>query len=85
MSISFRRYQYIEDYQRVSAFLINHYQPGNRDGNWLEPAWEYMHGHPAMQAEFLDRIGIWEEDGDMVAVANYESSVGKLFSSQTRL
>lgn len=79
MSVSFRTYQGPEDYQRISAFLIEHYQPSNRDGNWLEPAWEYMHGHPALQPQFLNRIGIWEQDGEMVAVAHYEWQLGEAF------
>lgn len=79
MPISFRNYHHPEDYQRVSDFLINNYQPGNRDGNWLEPAWEYMHGHPGLEPQFLARIGIWEESGEIVAVANYESGLGEAF------
>jgi GNAT superfamily N-acetyltransferase len=79
MSVSFRTYEHPEDYQRISAFLIEHYQPANRDGNWLEPAWEYMHGHPALQPQFLNRIGIWEVDGQIVAVAHYEWRLGEVF------
>ena len=79
MSVSFRTYQGLKDYQRISAFLIEHYQTGNRDGNWLEPAWEYMHGHPLLQPQFLNRIGIWEEDGEIVTVAHYEWRLGEAF------
>jgi ribosomal protein S18 acetylase RimI-like enzyme len=79
MSVSFRTYQHPTDFHNISAFLIEHYQPANRDGNWLEPAWEYMHGHPALQPQFLNRIGIWEEDGQIVAVAHYEWHLGEAF------
>ena len=41
--IAFRPYHGADDYQRISDFLITNHQPGNADGNWLEPAWEYMH------------------------------------------
>jgi ribosomal protein S18 acetylase RimI-like enzyme len=79
MSVSFRTYQHPTDFHNISAFLIEHYQPANRDGNWLEPAWEYMHGHPALQPQFLNRIGIWEEDRQIVAVAHYEWHLGEAF------
>jgi GNAT superfamily N-acetyltransferase len=77
--ITCRRYNGPEDYQRISNFLIDHYQPENRDGNWLEPAWEYMHFHPALDSSALGRIGIWEENGEIVAVVNYESKLGEAF------
>ena len=43
---------------------------GNQDGNWLQPAWEYMHTHPSLDEASLDRIGIWESAGDIVGVAH---------------
>jgi len=35
MPVTFRTYQHPQDYQRMSAFPVDNYQPGNRDGNWL--------------------------------------------------
>ncbi|MEA3327373.1 MAG: GNAT family N-acetyltransferase [Chloroflexota bacterium] len=79
MPVTLRTYQHPEDYQHISAFLIEHYQPANRDGNWLEPELEYMHGHPYLQAQHLEKIGIWEEDGKIVTAALYESRLGEAF------
>ena len=79
MPISVRSYDRKNDYQRVSEFLITHHQPGNLDGNWLEPTWEYMHGHPYLDQSALERIGIWEEAGQIVAVVHYESILGEAF------
>jgi GNAT superfamily N-acetyltransferase len=79
MTITFRHYQHAEDYARVSAFLIRHHRPGNRDGNWLEPAWEYMHFHPGLDPDALDQIGIWEDGGEIVALAHYETDLGEGF------
>ncbi|MFO7695888.1 MAG: GNAT family N-acetyltransferase [Anaerolineae bacterium] len=79
MSVFLRHYERPDDYGRVSAFLVRHYQPENADGNWLEPAWEYMHGHPQLDGASLGRIGIWEDTGEIVAVANYESTLGEAF------
>jgi ribosomal protein S18 acetylase RimI-like enzyme len=79
MGLKFRKYLDPQDYRRVSDFLIQHYQPGNRDGNWLEPVWEYAHGHPNLDRSSLDKIGIWEDSGEIVAVANYESRLPEAF------
>jgi hypothetical protein len=79
MQIAFRHYNGADDYQRVSDFLITHHQPGNRYGNWLEPMWEYMHFHPGLERSSLEKIGIWEQSGEVVAVAHYESVLGEAF------
>lgn len=79
VDIVYRQYNHSEDYQRVSDFLIRHYQPGNADGNWLEPAWEYMHYHGLLDSDSLGRIGIWEANGEIVAVAHYEWRLGEAF------
>jgi GNAT superfamily N-acetyltransferase len=77
--IETRQYEGQNDYWAISAFLKRHHQSGNADGNWLEPAWEYMHFHPALDETALGKIGIWEADGEIVAVAHYESGVGEGF------
>lgn len=74
-----RPYNNEEDYWRIADFLNEHYQPSNQDGNWIEPAWEYMHGHPNLDAASLDKIGIWEEAGGIVAVAHYEWHLPEAF------
>ncbi len=79
MSIRLRNYNYPEDYYRVSDFLIAHHQPGNKDGNWLEPEWEYMHFHPMLDESNLNRIAIWETEEEIVAVCNYELRLGEAY------
>ena len=79
MSIRLRQYNSTNDYNLVDEFLIAHYQPGNTDGNWLQPAWEYMHHHPALDTSSLDKIGVWEDNGKIVAVAHYEAQLGEAF------
>lgn len=63
----------------MDDFLIRHYQPGNTDGNWVEPAWEYMHHHGLLDSDSLGKIGIWEARGEIVAVAHYEWRLGEAF------
>lgn len=76
MSVKFRHYLDPDDYRRVDEFLIRHYQPGNLDGNWVEPAWEYMHYHSFLDSASLGKIGIWEDAGQIVAVVHYEWRLG---------
>jgi hypothetical protein len=78
MGITLRRYS-STDFKLVSDFLIANFQPGNQDGNWLQPAWEYMHSHPSLDESSLDRIGIWESARNIVGVAHYESRLGEAF------
>jgi len=79
MSIKLRHYIHPDDYWKIDEFLIRHYRPGNADGNWIEPAWEYMHGHPFLDSTSLRKIGVWEENGEIVAVSHYESQLGEAF------
>jgi len=79
MAVRKRNYVHPHDFDRVSDFLIRHYQPDIREGNWLQPAWEYMHSHPALDESDLDRFGIWEDAGEIVAVAHYEVTPGEAF------
>jgi GNAT superfamily N-acetyltransferase len=79
MTTRIRSYAPSVDYWRVSGFLTRHYRSENADGNWLEPNWEYMHGHPSLDHESLGRIGIWEDAGEIVALATYESTLGEAF------
>jgi GNAT superfamily N-acetyltransferase len=79
MTPTCRQYHHSEDYTRISEFLIRHYQPGNLDGNLIEPAWEYMHYHPYMDSSLLPRIGVWEESGEIVGAVHFEWRLGDAF------
>ncbi|HPE68824.1 MAG TPA: GNAT family N-acetyltransferase [Thermotogota bacterium] len=75
MAIIARRYDREKDYERVGQFLVDTYHPG-KFPNWLQPRWEYMHYHPITQAQHFPRIGLWEDAGKIVGMANYEHSPG---------
>ncbi len=68
-----------KDYQKISEFLIKHYLPGNADGNWLEPTWEYAIFHPALDSDHMGQWRIWEVNTDIVAFAHYEWRLGEGF------
>ncbi|MGD9001185.1 MAG: GNAT family N-acetyltransferase [Anaerolineae bacterium] len=65
------------DFPAISDFLYSLYQPDNRDGNWLQPIWEYAYTHPLFDEESVPRIGIWEDNGTMVGVVLYQSRLGE--------
>lgn len=79
MSVNFRKYSTPDDFEAVGDFLIENYQPDNRDGNFPQPAWEYMHGHPYLDEKSLHKIGIWEDSGKIVGVVHYEHALGEAF------
>jgi predicted N-acetyltransferase YhbS len=83
MTITHRQYQGSADFEAVGDFLVRHYLADNRDGNWFQPTWEYMHSHPALDESHFGNIRIWEQTssqgGEIVAVANYETSLGEAF------
>ena len=72
------------DYETVSRFLTSLYQPENRDGNWLQPIWEYAYTHGEFDAASVGKIGVWEEGGRIVAVATYELRLGEAFFNTHR-
>jgi len=67
------------DFPAISDFLYGLYKPNNRDGNWFQPIWEYAYTHPWFDEEAVQRIGIWEDAGAIVAVALYELRLGEVF------
>lgn len=79
MTISSRSFRNAADFGAISDFLTRHYQPGNRDGNWFQPIWEYAYTHPWFDESSLGRIGIWEDGGEVVGVVTYELRLGEAF------
>ena len=67
-----RPYEHSRDYERVSAFLTDIYEPEPHLTNWLQPRWEYMHAHPLIVGTPLERIGITEDGGGVVGVVHFE-------------
>ncbi len=79
MSIVFRTCRSPADFPAISDFLYTLYREANLDGNWFQPIWEYAYTHPWFDAAAVERIGIWESGGAIVAVAMYELGLGEAF------
>lgn len=77
MAVELRTWAGRVDFPAISDFLYGLYQPDNRDGNWLQPIWEYAYTHPLFDEEAVSQIGIWEDKGTIVGVALYQSRLGE--------
>jgi len=74
-----RNFRSPADFIRIGDFLVETYQPGDRFQNWRQSRWEYMFYHPMLDAASLGRIAIWEDEGRIVGVANYEGALGEAY------
>ncbi len=79
MRTRLRRYEHPADFDRIGQFLLETYQLGNTHSNWLQSRWEYMHYHPDLDESALNKIGVWEANGNIVAVAHYELALGYVY------
>jgi len=77
--ITQRQYSSSADFGAINDFLMRHYQPDNRDGNWFYANWEYATTHPLFDESTLGQIGIWEDAGEIVGVVTYETRLGEAF------
>jgi len=75
MSIMFRTYNpeplFGEDYQKLRAFLLALGNP-----NWLSGRFDWMITHSMLDTEGLPRMGLWEEDGALIAAAVHDIFLG---------
>lgn len=79
MSLAFRNYKLLSDFEPVCGFLRQNFTKYQQNGNFQQPYWEYAHTHPCFNHKLTHRFGIWEEDGQIVAVASYEMDLGECF------
>lgn len=79
MRITFRNYKLLADFERVNEFLRQNYVKYQQYGNIQQPYFEYAHTHPYFEHKLTHRFGLWEEDGEIVAVACYEMGLGEAY------
>jgi GNAT superfamily N-acetyltransferase len=80
MAIQLRPYTaqpfFTKDYEKVRNFLISLNQKSLLMPHFVWARWEWMITHGGLNQTVLDRIGLWEDDGMLIALATYESSLG---------
>lgn len=78
MSVQFRTYKndicFGNDYYKLRNFLIE-----LDDCNYTFGRWDWMITHGYLDISGLPKIGLWEENGKIVAVATYDCVLGKAF------
>lgn len=78
MSIKFRNYTekagISEDYHRVREFFI---KLGYAEFTYTR--WDWMATHGYLDKTAVSRIGVWEEEGEIVGVATFDCQLGKAF------
>ena len=79
MTIEARSYVHASDYERVGQFLVDTYRTEGPHINWLQPRWEYMHHCSGIVNVDLSTIGVWESDGEVVAVVHPEHFMGTAY------
>lgn len=70
---------FTEDYNRVKEFIIRINQENVVSYGYLWGRWEWAFSCNFQDKESLNKIGIWEDDGKIVAVATYEDNLGSAY------
>lgn len=83
MPVHMRQYTseplFTQDYEKVRQFLraINQSQLTTPGFTWGR--WEWMTTHSMLDRSSLERIGLWEDHGEIVGLATYESVLGDAY------
>ncbi len=72
-------YGYSTEFERVRQFLLRINAKQVTTPNFLWGRWEWMHTLPYMNTEKTDKIGLFEEDGQIVGLVTYEDDVGEAY------
>lgn len=83
MAIKFRNYvndaRFGKDYHNVCDFLMRINEKDVTTPNFLWSRWVWMISRPVDNEEQRNKIGIWEDDGKIVALATFELTFGQVF------
>jgi len=83
MSAIFRNYSpeafHTEDYLKVREFLVRVNRNKIINARMLWGAWEWAVTHGGRDNKNLSKIGLWKDDGKLVAVVMYECPLGEGF------
>jgi len=78
MSVKFRNYTDVagitEDYSKVREFFV---KLGYKEFTFTR--WDWMTTHPYLDKSAVGKIGLWEEDGELVGVATIDCRLGSSF------
>lgn len=78
MEIIFRRFN-DSCYDKVCDFLIELSEYNRNHINWNWARWEWMFFHPEFNRNFMDKIGLWYCNDELVGIATYDHYFGEAF------
>ena len=71
--------RFTADYIKVHEFLIRVNKNEPISPNFLWGRWEWMFSLPYLDEENINKIGVWEANDQIVALATYESELGDAY------
>jgi len=81
MSVKFRQYKLLGDFDKVLKYLSDVYNTDTLNGYLLPQFFEYAHTHPVFNHKLTHRIGLWEDNNLIVGMACFEMDIGECFIS----
>ena len=81
MKTQVRPYNRENDFERVYAFLDRTFISDGCYPNWSPQRWEYMHFHPNLNSKELHKIGIWEDNNQIIALPTMKTQIRDVYLS----
>jgi len=81
MSVKFRRYKLLADFEKVNKYLTDAYNMETLNGYLLPQYFEYAHTHTLFNFKLAHRFGLWENENEIVGIACYDMYPGECFIS----
>jgi len=81
MSVKFRRYKLLVDFDKVNKYLTDVFSIETLNGYLLPQYFEYAHTHPLFSFKQAHRFGLWEHENELVGIACYDMYPGECFIS----
>ncbi|MBT2764052.1 GNAT family N-acetyltransferase, partial [Paenibacillus sp. ISL-20] len=78
MKIVFRNFDN-SYYDKVCEFLIGLSKDDRKHINWNWARWEWMFFHPDFNSDFMDKIGLWYCNDEIVGLTTYDHYFGEAF------
>lgn len=70
---------FTEDFSHVRDFLVRISANGMTQYHFPWGRWEWAFSLPYLDESSISRIGIWENDGEIVGIATYEDKLGSAY------
>jgi len=81
MSVKFRRYKLLADFDKVNKYLTDVFNMETLNGYLLPQYFEYAHTHSLFNFKLTHRFGLWENENELVGIACYDMYPGECFIS----